>query len=119
MVAAPRTWDELAAGDLAHLDYRQVMARVAAGIDPLGELHRQRTQAARTGARSAPVTTACRPVTKALPAASARSAAARAQPPARRMPPPVASSSTLPMALRPMLASPGRVEMVTEPALLR
>ena len=39
MVAAPRTWDELSTNDFQHLDYRQVMARVAAGIDPLGELH--------------------------------------------------------------------------------
>jgi bifunctional non-homologous end joining protein LigD len=118
MVAAPRTWDELAAGGLAHLDYRQVMDRVAAGIDPLGELHGPRTLAARSRARSAPITTARPPVTKAVPDV-ARPAAAKAQPPARRMPHPVTSSSNLPLALSPMLASPGRVEMVTEPALWR
>ena len=37
-VATPRTWDELADPDLAHLTYRQVLDRVAAGIDPLAAL---------------------------------------------------------------------------------
>ncbi len=67
MVAVPRTWDELAAGDLVHLDYRQVMARVAAGIDPLGELHGQRAQAARTGARPSPTSQSRPLVIKARP----------------------------------------------------
>ncbi|MFD1213005.1 ATP-dependent DNA ligase [Arthrobacter sp. GCM10027362] len=34
-VAAPRTWEELEEPDLAQLDYREVMERVAAGIDPI------------------------------------------------------------------------------------
>ncbi|KFF61054.1 ATP-dependent DNA ligase [Cryobacterium sp. MLB-32] len=48
-VAAPRTWDELAAGDLTQLDYVEVMRRMSGGSDPLGALgsigtpHRQRT----------------------------------------------------------------------------
>ena len=33
-VAAPRTWEEVAAGGLAQLDYRQVMARIDAGLVP-------------------------------------------------------------------------------------
>ncbi|MBC7723553.1 MAG: ATP-dependent DNA ligase [Burkholderiaceae bacterium] len=38
MVAAPRTWDELDAPDLAHLDYEQVLDRLAADPDPLAAL---------------------------------------------------------------------------------
>ncbi|MFC6384687.1 ATP-dependent DNA ligase, partial [Nesterenkonia lacusekhoensis] len=34
-VAAPRTWEELEDPDLGHLDFRQVMERVAQGTDPL------------------------------------------------------------------------------------
>lgn len=34
-VAAPRTWEELDDPELAHLDFRQVMERVADGFDPL------------------------------------------------------------------------------------
>ncbi|NKX55813.1 ATP-dependent DNA ligase [Arthrobacter mobilis] len=34
-VAAPRTWEELGDPGLAQLDYREVMERVAAGIDPI------------------------------------------------------------------------------------
>jgi bifunctional non-homologous end joining protein LigD len=34
-VAAPRTWQELEEPGLAQLDYREVMERVAAGIDPI------------------------------------------------------------------------------------
>ena len=103
MVAAPRTWDELSAGDLAHLDYRQVMARVAAGIDPLGELHGPHRQESRPVPQARPSAgcTDCRTPagTKARPAAARGSSSppARAQPPARRMPPPVTSSSTLPI----------------------
>lgn len=37
-VAAPRTWDELAAGDLGQLDYVEVLRRVASGTDPLASL---------------------------------------------------------------------------------
>jgi len=37
-VAAPRTWAELTAPGLAHLTYREVLERVAAGIDPLASL---------------------------------------------------------------------------------
>lgn len=38
-VAAPRTWDELDDPGLAQLDLDQVLARAAAGIDPLATLH--------------------------------------------------------------------------------
>jgi bifunctional non-homologous end joining protein LigD len=34
-VAAPRTWDEIVPGELAQLDYRQVLARVTNGIIPV------------------------------------------------------------------------------------
>lgn len=37
-VAAPRTWDELEAKDLRHLDYREVMDRLARDGDPLAGL---------------------------------------------------------------------------------
>ena len=37
-VAAPRTWEELADKDLAHLDYLQVMARMRQRTDPLAPL---------------------------------------------------------------------------------
>lgn len=36
-VAAPRTWEELEDPNLEHLDFRQVMERVADGTDPLDE----------------------------------------------------------------------------------
>jgi len=38
MVATPRTWDELASTSLRHLDYREVLDRVAADGDILAEL---------------------------------------------------------------------------------
>ncbi|UTT54218.1 non-homologous end-joining DNA ligase [Microbacterium maritypicum] len=38
-VAAPRTWDELDDPGLAQLDLDQVLARAAAGVDPLATLH--------------------------------------------------------------------------------
>ena len=37
-VAAPRTWDELADPDLAQLEYDEVLARVADGLDPFATL---------------------------------------------------------------------------------
>lgn len=37
MVAAPRSWDELADGDLAQLDFTEVLDRLAGGIDPWRE----------------------------------------------------------------------------------
>jgi bifunctional non-homologous end joining protein LigD len=40
MVAAPRTWQELAAKDLQHLDFEQVMARVKKDGDILGGVDR-------------------------------------------------------------------------------
>jgi DNA primase len=33
-VAAPRRWEEIDAVDLAQLDYREVLARIEAGIVP-------------------------------------------------------------------------------------
>lgn len=35
MVAAPRTWEELEDPKLEHLDFRQVLERVEAGVDPI------------------------------------------------------------------------------------
>ncbi len=37
-VAAPRTWDEIAAPGLAHLDMEEVLARVADGVNPIHSL---------------------------------------------------------------------------------
>lgn len=37
-VAAPRTWEELADPDLRHLEYEEVLERVAEGLDPLEPL---------------------------------------------------------------------------------
>ncbi len=48
-VAAPRTWAELSEPGLRQLDYREVLERVGAGIDPLAGLlvaHEQRPAAA-------------------------------------------------------------------------
>ncbi len=42
-VAAPRTWKELESKDLAHLDFEEVMRRVARDGDPLSELSAGRT----------------------------------------------------------------------------
>jgi bifunctional non-homologous end joining protein LigD len=39
MVAAPRTWRELASKDLKHLDFEEVMARVKKRADPLASLN--------------------------------------------------------------------------------
>ena len=39
-VAAPRTWAELTEPGLRHLDYREVLDRLADGLDPLADLHR-------------------------------------------------------------------------------
>ncbi|MDD9204934.1 ATP-dependent DNA ligase, partial [Georgenia sp. 10Sc9-8] len=39
-VAAPRTWQELAATDLRHLDHTEVLERVARHGDPMAELGR-------------------------------------------------------------------------------
>ncbi|MCW5953573.1 MAG: non-homologous end-joining DNA ligase, partial [Propionibacteriaceae bacterium] len=36
-VAVPRTWEELDDPDLAHLEYEEVLERVAAGIDPIAD----------------------------------------------------------------------------------
>ena len=38
MVAAPRTWEEIASPDLAQLDYKQVLERVKEGINPIAPL---------------------------------------------------------------------------------
>ncbi|MFP7760032.1 ATP-dependent DNA ligase [Marisediminicola sp. LYQ85] len=41
-VAAPRTWDELDSAQLAHLDFREVLERVAQNGDPLAPMSRGR-----------------------------------------------------------------------------
>ena len=56
-VAAPRTWAELSEPGLRHLDYRDVLDRLAEGLDPLADLHQSpRVLAATAG------DTAARPV---------------------------------------------------------
>ena len=37
-VAAPRTWEELEDPDLRHLEYPEVLDRIAAGQDPIAQL---------------------------------------------------------------------------------
>ena len=124
MVAAPRTWDELAANDLQHLDYPQVMARVAAGIDPLGELHGQVRQKQRVSRRAPypPAQPARASGTGGAAAAGGQIGAEHGEPVAarrftRKMPAAVTSSSDLPVTLSPMLASPGKSQTVADPAL--
>ena len=46
MVAAPRTWDELDDPALAHLDFQQVLDRIAAIGDPMAELGHGQAQTA-------------------------------------------------------------------------
>jgi hypothetical protein len=48
-VAAPRTWAELTEPGLRHLDYREVVDRLADGVDPLADLHRPVLLAAASG----------------------------------------------------------------------
>jgi bifunctional non-homologous end joining protein LigD len=52
-VAAPRTWAEVTEPGLRQLDYREVLDRLADGVDPLADLHRspQVAAAARRGHR--------------------------------------------------------------------
>ena len=56
-VAAPRTWAELTEPGLRHLDYREVLDRLADGVDPLADLHRPVMLAAAAG-----LATTARPV---------------------------------------------------------
>src|SRR5690625_5323904 len=37
-VAAPRTWEEIEAGDLAHLELGEVLERIESGQDPIAAL---------------------------------------------------------------------------------
>ena len=46
MVAAPRTWEEIESPGLEHLDFHQVLDRLADGIDPLKGLAQPLAQAA-------------------------------------------------------------------------
>ena len=60
-VAAPRTWAELTEPGLRHLDYREVLDRLADGLDPLADLHRSPTALA-----AAAGDTAARPARPAI-----------------------------------------------------
>ena len=82
-VAAPRTWAELAAPDLEHLTYQEVLERVAAGIDPLASLLTPPAQALARAVGDAPAPTrrpagpaarprAVRPLTAERPATTTR-----------------------------------------------
>ena len=93
-VAAPRTWEELDDPDLAQLDIDQVLARAAAGIDPVASL---------------------RPPTEAPPAAPARVHRSARHP--RSAPP--AESSSARASLAPMLAengTPGVARALSDPS---
>jgi bifunctional non-homologous end joining protein LigD len=54
MVAAPRTWQELDATDLAHLDLTQVLQRVKKGNDPLAQVDRLDTYRSKRDASKTP-----------------------------------------------------------------
>lgn len=94
-VAAPRTWEELDDPDLAHLELDDVLARAAAGFDPLASL-RPDAPALRANAPTSTPAPAIRAATP-TPARRGRPLAAPAPSPA---------GTTLP-SLAPMLAENG------------
>ena len=96
-VAAPRTWEELDDPDLAHLELDEVLARAAAGFDPLSSL-RPDIPALPANARAA--TPARAPAIRAAAPSSTR----RGRPLAEQTPSP--TGTTLP-SLAPMLAENG------------
>lgn len=102
-VAAPRTWDELTGSDLAHLTYRQVLDRLAAGHDPLATL----TRTADTHRPSR------RPVT--VPAPPRRVIRTPPSDPPAAVTAPNPRAAAAPSGLRPMLASPGALADVSGP----
>ncbi|MBT2486754.1 MULTISPECIES: non-homologous end-joining DNA ligase [unclassified Microbacterium] len=93
-VAAPRTWDELDDPDLAQLDIDEVVARAAAGIDPLSDLRPDGPALPREA--SGPPT-----ATEPTPPASARRASRYARSA------PAAASEVSAATLAPMLAENG------------
>jgi bifunctional non-homologous end joining protein LigD len=94
-VAAPRTWEELDDPGLAHLELDDVLARAAAGFDPLSSLR-----------PDAPALAANAPASTPAPAirAAAPAPARRGRPLAAPAPSP--AGATLP-SLAPMLAENG------------
>ncbi|MFK3678628.1 non-homologous end-joining DNA ligase [Microbacterium sp. NPDC090218] len=92
-VAAPRTWDELDDADLAQLDIDEVLARAAAGVDPLAGLR--------------PLTAASTPLPPPRrPSRHPRSA-------------PAPMTGTTPATLAPMLAengTPGVARALSDPS---
>ncbi|MEW2007764.1 non-homologous end-joining DNA ligase [Microbacterium sp. NPDC079208] len=96
-VATPRTWEELDDPGLAHLELDEVLARAAAGIDPLSPL-RSDTPALPANARAA--TPARAPAIRAAAPSSTR----RGRPLAEQTASP--TGTTLP-SLAPMLAENG------------
>lgn len=94
-VAAPRTWEELDDPGLAHLELDDVLARAAAGFDPLSSLRPDAPALAANAPASTPA-----PAIRAAAPASAR----RGRPLAAPAPSP--AGTTLP-SLAPMLAENG------------
>ncbi|AVL97682.1 non-homologous end-joining DNA ligase [Microbacterium sp. str. 'China'] len=94
-VAAPRTWEELDDPGLAHLELDDVLARAAAGFDPLSSLRPDAPALAANAPASTPA-----PAIRAAAVAPAR----RGRPLAAPAPSPAAT--TLP-SLSPMLAENG------------
>ena len=94
-VAAPRTWEELDDPGLAHLELDDVLARAAAGFDPLSSLRPD----APALPSNAPASTPAPAIRAAAPAPTRRGR----PPPA---PPPSPARATLP-SLAPMLAENG------------
>ncbi len=123
-VAAPRTWDELTDPGLGQLDYRQVLDRISAGIQPMttqsdqtptmvvlpravGETARPPTAPARTSDRSKPVAVARRLTVAPTP---------------RQVPEGSASASVPVTAVAdwsPMLASPGELRLLNTATVWR
>lgn len=93
-VAAPRTWEELDDPDLAHLDIDEVLARAAAGNDPLSDLRPDRPATPRE-ASAPPIASAPTP-----PAAVRRGSRYPRSAPA-------AASDATAATLAPMLAENG------------
>ncbi|MCT1479127.1 non-homologous end-joining DNA ligase [Microbacterium sp. p3-SID336] len=114
-VAAPRTWEELDDPALAHLELDEVLARAAAGMDPLASLHRAEARSApsvsATAATTAPASEG--PVDRSgtragmtrITGTGHAVGTARTRRPLAAAPPPAAGAT--PPSLDPMLAENG------------
>lgn len=106
MVAAPRVWEELEAPDLAHLDYRQVLDRAEAGLDPMTDPHQLLPRSTKDSHRLKTTMVEGEPP----PAAPTPVAGAPRAPAAR--------PATLPDPIAPMLARSGSLATLSTSAAL-